>query len=455
MSHPTPPALPTGGAAAALSPASSPLLPKSAVDDLTLFSRRAPLFPSFIPVGRPNMGDKAAFMARMEGIWESRMLANQGPCVREFEAEVASFLGVRHFISMCNGTVALEIAARALGMSGEVIVPSFTFVATAHCLMWQEITPVFCDIDPRTHLLDPAKVEALITPRTTGIIGVHLWGQPCDCAALQRIADKHGLRLMYDAAHAFGCAGRDGVRVGNNGDCEVFSFHATKFFNTFEGGGVATNDAALAEDIRRRANFGFIGYDNVVCVGTNGKMTEPCAALGLVNLKSVPAFIATNRANYELYAEAVGTIPGIQLYRYDTSGGEVVNFQYIVLEVDEAAFGLSRDCIVALLTCENISARRYFFPGAHRMMPYRAYYPHAGLLLPETVKLCGRIICLPTGTGISAEQILAAGSLLRFCQANAEEIQRRVSKLPYPLPIGPGQLPPPDEGGESKGGQGK
>jgi len=360
---------------------------KNTVDDLTLFCRKDPLFPSFIPVGRPNMGDKASFMNRIEEMWDSRMLANHGPMVQEFERALCNFLGVRNFVTMCNGTIALEIAAKALGMKGEVIIPSFTFVATAHCLQWQEITPVFCDIDPVTHTLDVSKVEALITPRTTGIIGVHLWGQPCEVEKLQEIANRHKLKLMYDAAHAMGSA-INSVKIGNFGDCECFSFHATKFFNTFEGGGVATNDDTLAKDIRRRANFGFVGYDNVVSVGTNGKMIEPCAAMGLTNLLSLPTFIEINKRNYEIYKAEVGSIPGLKLFDYDESSGRSFNYQYIVFQIDEALTNLSRDEIVAILTCENVSARRYFFPGSHRMQPYRSFFPHSGLLLPVTISLC-------------------------------------------------------------------
>ena len=181
---------------------------------------------------------------------------------------------------MCNATVALEIAIRAMGMSGEVIVPSFTFVATAHALQWQEITPVFCDIDPRTHNLDPNRIEEMITPRTTGIIGVHVWGRPCAVDALAEIAQRRHLKLLFDAAHAFGCS-YQGQMIGNFGDAEVFSFHATKFFNTFEGGAVVTNDDELAAKMRLMKNFGFHGYDNVIYVGTNGKMSEVSAAMGL------------------------------------------------------------------------------------------------------------------------------------------------------------------------------
>jgi dTDP-4-amino-4,6-dideoxygalactose transaminase len=192
---------------------------------------------------------------------------------------------------MCNGTIALEIAIRALGLTGEVIVPSYTFIATAHALHWQGITPVFADIDPDTHNLDPEAVRRMITPRTTGIIGVHLWGRAAPVEALQAISDEHGLQLMFDAAHAFGCSYR-GQMIGNFGRAEVLSFHATKFFNTLEGGAVVTNDDELAEVMRLMRNFGFSGYDNVIHPGTNGKMVEICAAMGLTNFDELDDVVA-------------------------------------------------------------------------------------------------------------------------------------------------------------------
>ena len=211
--------------------------------DLAIFGG-PPAFAEKLHVGRPNLGNRDRLLARINEMLDRRWLSNNGPFVQEFEAKMAAYLGVRHCIAMCNGTIALEIAIRATGLRGEVIVPSFTFIATAHALQWQEVTPVFCDIDPRTHLIDPAQIEGLITPRTTGIIGVHTWGQPCDVEALSQIAHRRNLTLMFDAAHAFGCSYR-GKMIGNFGAAEVFSFHATKFFNTFEGGAIATNDGDL------------------------------------------------------------------------------------------------------------------------------------------------------------------------------------------------------------------
>jgi dTDP-4-amino-4,6-dideoxygalactose transaminase len=221
---------------------------EKSLEDLAIFGGN-PSFNETLHVGRPNIGNREKLLARINDMLDRHWLTNRGPFVSEFEQQVAELLGVKHCIAMCNGTVALEIAVRALGMKGEVIVPSFTFIATAHCLQWQEITPVFCDIDPKTYNISPAKIERLITPRTTGIIGVHVWGTPCDIEALETIAKKHNLSLLFDASHAFNCTYKTNM-IGGFGAAEVFSFHATKFFNTFEGGAVVTNDDNLAKKMR-------------------------------------------------------------------------------------------------------------------------------------------------------------------------------------------------------------
>jgi dTDP-4-amino-4,6-dideoxygalactose transaminase len=363
----------------------------------------APLaFREKLHVGRPNIGNREALLRRINDMLDRGWLTNNGPFVQEFEQRLQEYLGVKHCIAMCNATIALEITIRALGMHGEVIVPAFTFVASAHCLQWQEITPVFCDIDPKTHHIDPERVEMMITPRTTGIIGVHLWGQACDVEALGAIARKHNLKLIFDAAHAFGCS-CDGRMIGGFGEAEVFSFHATKFFNTFEGGLVATNSDEVAQKIRLMKNFGFHGYDNVIYIGTNGKMTEICAAMGLTNLESVDDFIDFNRRNYSLYRRGLSGIRGISLKTYDES--QRCNYQYIVVEVDKEETGISRDDLVNVLHGNNIIARRYFYPGCHRMEPYRSFFPHTHLLLPQTDRLGRRIMLLPTGSAVGEEEI--------------------------------------------------
>ncbi|CAN7534478.1 DegT/DnrJ/EryC1/StrS family aminotransferase [Massilia sp. LjRoot122] len=368
-----------------------------------------PAFEQLLHVGRPNIGDRDAFMHYVGEIFDRRWLSNDGPLVKEFEARVAQHLGVKHCVAMCNGTIALEIAIRALGLEGEVIVPSYTFVATAHALQWQSITPVFADIDPATHTLSPAAVRKMITPRTTGIIGVHLWSRPAPVAELQEIADEHGLKLMFDAAHAFSCT-HQGRMIGNFGACEVLSFHATKFFNSFEGGAIVTNDDELATKARLMRNFGFSGLDEVIHPGTNGKMIEIAAAMGLVNLESVDEVIAANRRNYEAYRAALEGVPGVRMVSYNDK--ERNNYQYVILEVG-ADCPVSRDRLVDILRAENIMARRYFWPGSHRMEPYRSLFPHAGLMLPATEAVAASVVVLPTGQTMDAAAIDTVVQVIR------------------------------------------
>lgn len=390
--------------------------------DLAIFGK-PPAFAEKVHVGRPNIGNREHLLARINDMLDRVWFTNNGPYVQEFETKLAAFVGVRHCVAMCNGTVALEIAIRALGLKGEVIVPSFTFIATAHALQWQEITPVFCDIDPRTHNLDPGQVEKMITPRTSGIIGVHTWGRPCDVDALEVIARRRNLQLLFDAAHAFGCSYK-GKSIGGFGRCEVFSFHATKFFNTFEGGAILTNDEVLAEKVRLMHNFGFRGYDNVIYIGTNGKMTEVCATMGLTSLESVDEFIKTNRRNHSAYRRELDGIPGVSVMVYDER--ERANYQYVVLEVDERTAGLTRDELVEVLFAENVLARRYFFPGCHRMEPYRSYFPHAALILPETERLCRRVMVLPNGTSVDEPAISQICQIIRTAVSNAPAVRAQV-----------------------------
>jgi dTDP-4-amino-4,6-dideoxygalactose transaminase len=385
----------------------------------------SPAFAADLHVGKPNIGDRKRLMARFEDILERRWFTNDGVCVKELERKIADLLGVRYCIAMCNATVALEIVTRAVGMRGEVIVPSFTFVATAHALEWQDVTPVFCDVDPRTHTIDPSKIERMITPRTTGIVGVHLWGQGCDVDAIGEIARRHRLRVVYDAAHAFACTHR-GRPIGGFGDAEVFSFHATKFFNAAEGGCVTTNDPAIAKKVALMRNFGFAGYDNVVHLGTNGKMDEFSAAVGLTNLESLDEFLAVNRRNYERYASGLAGCPGLRLYEFDRR--ERFNYQYVVLEVNPVRAGITRDELLAVLHSERVLARRYFFPGCHRMEPYRSYFPNAGLLLPQTERLSERVLVLPTGTAVDVRAIDRICGLLRTAIARNAEVREALAR---------------------------
>lgn len=398
---------------------------KTKVEELAVFGGES-AFEKPLHVGRPNIGNRARFEERVRDILDRAWLTNGGRYVREFEGGIAQALGVEHCVAMCNGTVALEVAVRALGMSGEVIVPSFTFVATANALRWQGITPVFADVDPFTHTLDPRRVEELITPRTTGILAVHLWGRACAIDELSDIAKRHGLRLLFDAAHAFGCSYR-GRRLGGFGDAEVLSFHATKFLNSLEGGAVVTNDAALASRVRLMKNFGFSDYDRTERLGINGKMNEVSAAMGLTNLESIDEFIAVNRRNHQQYVRELADIPGVDVLRYDES--ERQNYQYVVLEVEADSAGLTRDEMVTVLHAERVLARRYFFPGCHQMEPYRSERPEGSEpKLPHTERLAARLLSLPTGTGVRGVDIAAICALVRVAMVSGGEVAARLRR---------------------------
>ncbi|MBN2147357.1 MAG: DegT/DnrJ/EryC1/StrS family aminotransferase [Anaerolineales bacterium] len=395
---------------------------KLSLTDLAIFGG-SPAFDETLHIGRPNIGNRERLLARINDMLDRRWLTNRGPYVIEFEQMLAEFLNVKHCICVCNATIGLEIAIRALGLTGEVIVPSFTFIATAHALQWQEITPVFCDIDPKTHNINPARIESLITPRTTGIVGVHIWGRPCDITAMEEISQRRGIRLLFDAAHALGCT-YQGKMIGNFGQVEVFSFHATKFFNSFEGGAITTNDDQLAEKIRLMQNFGFAGMDNVIYIGTNGKMTEVSAAMGLTSLESIAEFTEINRQNYHFYHRELNGVPGLKMIRYNEA--EKNNFQYVIVEVDAAQAGIHRDTLIKVLHAENARVRRYFYPACHNMEPYRSYFPHAGLLLPETERLAQRCISLPTGTAMDEERIVRLAQLIRYAISNGPEITVKI-----------------------------
>jgi dTDP-4-amino-4,6-dideoxygalactose transaminase len=392
--------------------------------------RRPPAFAAPLHVGRPNLGSTAQIQRRVQEILERQWLTNDGVMVQEFERRLAALVGAKHCLAVCNATIGLEIAIRAANLAGEVILPANTFVATAHALEWQRITPVFCDIDPFTHNLDPRRVAAAITPRTTAILGVHVWGRPCCPTELEQIAARHRLVLLFDAAHAFGCSS-GGRMIGNFGLAEVFSFHATKFVNCGEGGAIVTSDDAFAARARQMRNFGIGGCDHVVSVGTNGKMSEFAAAIGLTSLESMANFVDANERNQRCYREALAGLPGIELMAYDAA--ERNNFQYVVLEIDEQRCPLTRDQWLQVLHAENVLARRYFYPGVHRMEPYFSRDPEAFRRLPATENVLSRVLVLPSGTAVGPAEIEIMGGIFRDAIEAAGKLRQRLQvRLPLP-----------------------
>lgn len=396
---------------------------KRRTDDLAIFGGEL-RFERTLHVGRPNLGDTERFRTLVDDALERRWLTNDGPYLGEFERVVAERLGVAHCVATCNGTAALEIAIRALDLSGEVIVPSFTFVATPHALEWLGVTPVFCDIEPGRYTLDPGLVEQLITPQTSAIMGVHIWGRPCRIEPLQEIADRHGLPLIFDAAQAFGSS-YEGVPLGRFGTAEILSFHATKVINSIEGGAVVTDDDELAERVRRMRSYGFVDVDEVVSVGTNAKMSEISAAMGITSLEAFDRIVELNRANYDAYRDGLAGVSGVALSEFDP--GEQRSHHYVVVEIDEAVAGLSRDRIRDLLHAENVLARRYFYPGCHRLEPYRTRPGEMVDSLPVTDGIAARALCLPTGQSVDAETIGQLCGLIRFAVEHSDEIEQRLA----------------------------
>ena len=391
---------------------------KKSVNDLAYFGG-SPLFANPLHVGSPNVGDRDKLNQRVSSLLDSNQLTNGGPFVKELERKLSDYLGVKHVIAMCNGTVALEITVRALNLTGEVIVPSFTFIATCHALKWQQLHPVFADIDINTHRVCPRSVEKSITEDTTGIVAVNLWGQACEVELLQKIAERHNLKLIFDSAHAF-AASHNRKMIGGFGDAEVFSFHATKVFNTFEGGAVATNNDELADKIRLMQNFGFSGWDNVIYIGTNGKMSEVSAAMGLTSLDSIDTFININKENFLVYKDCFKDITGLKIIDYDHR--EKNNYHYVVFELNEEKFGISRDKLVDILHAENILARKYFYPGCHNMEPYKTEQSSSNVELKNTEFVASRVIVFPTGRHVTKDVILQISALLRLILANVEKI---------------------------------
>jgi dTDP-4-amino-4,6-dideoxyglucose len=395
---------------------------KHRTGDLALFGG-VPVFQDSRRVGRPNQGDRGRFLERMNRVLDNEWLSNMGPLMYEFEARVAELAGTRHCVSLCNATVALQMLVGDIATAGEpgdeVIVPALTFPATAHAVHWRGLRPVVADVDPVTGLIDPDEVEKLITPRTRAIIGVHLWGQACDVQRLEKIAEGYRLRLYFDAAPAFGCTSGD-TPIGGFGDAEVFSFHATKVVNTFEGGAIVTDDDDLAERMRSMRNFGFGRSGRVELAGTNAKLNEASAAMGLTSLDALAETIVHNRANYQAYRAALADIPGVWPVEYDERHRN--SHHYMMVTVDEAFAGLHRDVLLDVLRAENILAQPYFTEAMHQLQPYADESP--GVLANAEV-LCAQLLALPTGPKVSADDVEVICDVVRAAVANGPEVTAR------------------------------
>lgn len=351
-----------------------------------------------VPVTSPLLPPLEDFLPYLQQIWDSRRLTNGGPFHEQLERALTEYLGVEHLCLFANGTLALVTALQALRVTGEVITTPYSFVATAHSVLWNGLKPVFVDIDPKTCNLDPARIEEAITPLTTAILAVHCYGTPCDTDRIQRIADTYGLKVIYDAAHAFAVR-QDGVSVLRNGDLSVLSFHATKVFNTFEGGAIVCPDAKIKQRIDYLKNFGFADEVTVVAPGINGKMSEVNAAFGLLQLKHIDAALARRQRIDGMYREALKAVPGIDFVCQHREGH---NYSYFPILVRDD-FGISRDALYERFRERDILVRRYFYPLISQFPMYRGLDSARESRLPVAREISSRILCLPIYDSLSDE----------------------------------------------------
>ncbi len=376
-----------------------------------------PRFTTPLHVGRPNIGDRAALHRRIDEALDRRWLSNNGQLVQELEARIAAISGTRHAICVANATQALTLVARAMDLRGEVLVPTFTFAATAHALVWAGLDPVFCDIDATTHALDPLDALARASDATSAIVPVHLWGRGGDLEAIAALAHDHRWRIFSDAAHAFACTWH-GQPIAAFGEATVFSLHATKFVNAGEGGAIVTDDDLLAKRIRMLVCFGFSDHNEIDLVGTNAKLSELHAAMGLTSLDAMESIVAVNRANHARYSANLSAVPGLSVMGFDPA--ERGNHQYVVVEVDPIRTGLDRDGLLRVLQAEQVLARSYF-ACLHQCAAYRRRQTRVPSL-PVAERLSRVLMQLPTGTGVTLTDIDGICEILATAVGHAGEV---------------------------------
>lgn len=355
---------------------------------------------SVITVTSPLLPDLDEFHGLLKEIWDSKWITNNGSFHKKLEAALGEYLKVPYVSLFTNGTLPLLTALQALRITGEVITTPYSFVATTHALWWNGIKPVFVDIDPRTGNFDPNKIEAAITPKTTAILPVHVYGKPCDVDAIQATADKYGLKVIYDAAHAFGVE-VNGESILNAGDMSTLSFHATKVFNTIEGGAMIMHDAKTKQRIDYLKNFGFAGETEVIGPGINSKMDEVRSAYGLLNLKQVDAAIAARKKVAMAYRDALRSVEGITFW--DDMPGVKHNYSYFPIFVDAEKYGMTRDELYEKMRMKNVWGRRYFYPLISEFSTYRGLESATSENLPQATKMAESVICLPMHHALSEE----------------------------------------------------
>ncbi len=363
-----------------------------------------------IYVTQPAFPSLSEFNEYLKTIWNNKILTNNGPFHQQLEQELAKYLGVKYISLFSNGTLALITALQALRIAGEVITTPYSFVATTHSLWWNKITPVFVDIEPDTFNLDPDKVEAAITPQTTAIMPVHVYGNPCKVKQLQKIADTYGLKIIYDAAHAFGVKLKD-KSVLNFGDLSILSFHATKVFSTIEGGAIVCHDKKMKQRIDYLKNFGFADETTVVAPGINAKMNEVQAAFGLLQLKYVDSYIKERKRVAQTYQEALKDVKGVRLLKIPDD--VTYNYIYFPILINEAEYGMSRDELYEKLKKHGIFGRRYFYPLISSFSTYKGLSSSALTNIPVATKIAQMVLCLPCYPKLSNKTIISISKLIK------------------------------------------
>lgn len=363
-------------------------------------------------VGLPNIMDRSGFLHDVDEILDTRIFTNNGPFATKLEQQISSFLGVKYTIAVSNATVGIAMVLRALNLEpgGEVILPGYTFIATAHAVYECGLKPVFCDCDPSTHLIREAQISKCLSRNTVAILAVNLWGLACEVDELETLAAQRNIALVFDSAHSFGARTPTGKFVGNFGKAEVFSMHATKLFNSFEGGIITTNDDSLAELLLPMRNFGITGQDTVSCWGSNYKLSEVHAAFAIRQLQNIDALIAVYKRNAQSYAHFIKKIGlrHIRFWNEEYLSHLGCTHSYVCLEIQNSSV-VSRDEMVSYLRENNIYAKRYFLPGVHKCRPYNA----DSVTLPTTESLCRQVLVLPTGSQVNEQDIERIVSLLK------------------------------------------
>ena len=385
---------------------------------LTILSGGKPAFDEPIYVTRPIIPPLENFTERVARIFETAILTNAGPFSLELEDKIARYLEAEDCALLCNGTIALQLALSSYRLSGEIITTPFTFPATVHVIACNQIAPVFCDIDPETYTIDVGQIENLITTKTTAILPVHVYGIPCDVEGIDTIAKRHGLKVIYDAAPAFGVRYK-GTSVGNFGDASMFSFHGTKLFSTFEGGALVSRDNYFMQRVRFLRNFGIISENDVVSLGINGKINEMQCAFGLTVLDFVQDEIRKRKSLYQNYLQGLHELPGI--YFQKIPEGVEQNYQYFPIRIVREEFGLNRDELVKVLNAENIFPRKYYYPLCSNYPIYSGLPFSSPEKLPVANRVALEVLCLPLYGSFSPE---SAGKVIELIHQAFNERSR-------------------------------